>query len=99
MNFLDLNDDYNPKQLINRYKNSLHFVDSLVGKVLLNLEKRGSLKNTIVVITSDHGQEFNDNKKGYWQHGGNFSDYQIGVPLLVFDASKTPKNITTNLAL
>lgn len=91
VNFLDLNNDYNPKQLINRYKNSLHFVDSLVGEVLLNLEKRGILKNTIVVITSDHGQEFNDNKKGYWQHGGNFSDHQIGVPLLIFDASKTPK--------
>jgi len=91
VNFLDLNDDYNPKQLINRYKNSLHFVDSLVGEVLLNLDKKGVLKNTIVVITSDHGQEFNDNKKGYWQHGGNFSDYQIGVPMLVFDASKAPK--------
>ena len=49
------------------------------------------LQNTIVIITSDHGQEFNDNKKGYWQHGGNFSKHQIKVPMLVFDPSIHPK--------
>ena len=56
------------------------------------------LKNTIILITSDHGQEFNDSKKGYWQHGGNFSDYQIRVPMLIFDATKTPKT-DSNLTL
>jgi len=91
VNFLDLTGDYDPRLLINRYKNSLHFVDSLVGEVLSNLEKKRILKNTILVITSDHGQEFNDNKKGYWQHGGNFSNYQIGVPMMIFDATKTPQ--------
>jgi membrane-anchored protein YejM (alkaline phosphatase superfamily) len=91
VNYLDLDDDYNPKLLINRYKNSLHFVDSLVGNVLNKLEEKNLLENSIIVITSDHGQEFNDLKKGYWQHGGNFSDYQIKVPMLIFDASKTHK--------
>lgn len=91
VNYLDLDDDYDPTLLINRYKNSLHFIDSLIGKVLQQLEEKGVLDHTIVVITSDHGQEFNDNKKGYWQHGGNFSDYQIHVPMMIFDASKPPK--------
>lgn len=94
MNYLDLDDDYNPAMLINRYKNSLHFIDSLIGKVLHQLEEKGVLENTIIVITTDHGQEFNDNKKGYWQHGGNFSKYQIEVPMMFFDATKTPKNYT-----
>mgnify|MGYP000868756937 FL=1 len=91
VNYLELDDDYDPALLINRYKNSLHFIDGLIGKVLQQLEEKGVLNNTIIVITSDHGQEFNDNKKGYWQHGGNFSDYQIHVPMMVFDASKPPK--------
>ena len=94
MNYLDLDDDYNPALLINRYKNSLHFIDSLIGKVLQQLEEKGILENTIIVITTDHGQEFNDNKKGYWQHGGNFSKYQIEVPMMFFDATKTSKNYT-----
>lgn len=91
VNYLDLEDDYNPELLIKRYKNALHYVDSLVGKVLKTLEDKNLLENSIIVITSDHGQEFNDSKKGYWQHGGNFSDYQVKVPMLVYDANKTPR--------
>lgn len=91
VNYLELTDDYEPTEFINRYKNSLHYIDSLIGKVLDQLEQSGQLNNTIVVITSDHGQEFNDNHKGYWQHGGNFTDYQIKTPMLIFDASKSPK--------
>jgi membrane-anchored protein YejM (alkaline phosphatase superfamily) len=94
VNYLELDDDYDPALLINRYKNSLHFIDGLIGKVLQQLEEKDVLNNTIIVITSDHGQEFNDNKKGYWQHGGNFSDYQIHVPMMVFDASKAAKTYT-----
>ncbi|WP_298221001.1 DUF3413 domain-containing protein [Flavobacterium sp.] len=94
MNYLLLTGDYEPTLLINRYMNSLHFIDGLIGKVLLQLQEKGALDNTIVVITADHGQEFNDNKKGYWQHGGNFTDIQIHVPMMIFDASKAPKTYT-----
>jgi membrane-anchored protein YejM (alkaline phosphatase superfamily) len=36
-----------------------------------------------VIVTSDHGEEFNDTGKNYWGHNGNFSPYQVAVPLLV----------------
>ena len=91
VNYLELDDDYDPTLLYNRYLNSLHFIDGLIGKVLTQLEQKGLLKNTLIVITGDHGQEFNDCKKGYWQHGGNFSHFQIRTPMMVFDASKAPK--------
>jgi hypothetical protein len=91
VDYLAIDNNYDPSLLINRYKNSLHYIDGLIGKVLRQLEEKGVLENTIIVITTDHGQEFNDNKKGYWQHGGNFSKYQIEVPMLLFDASKLPK--------
>ena len=81
---------YDGVPLINRYKNSLHFIDNLVGKIIKQLEEKNLLENTIIVITGDHGQEFNDNKKGYWQHGGNFSKYQIRVPMVVYDFEKKP---------
>lgn len=89
--YLAINGDYNPEKLINLYKNSLFYVDSLVGQVINQLKEKNLLENTIIIITGDHGQEFNDNKKGYWLHGGNFSDYQIKVPFLFYDGvnSKT----------
>jgi len=98
VDYLELDDDYDSKPLINRYKNSLHFIDNEIGKIIKQLEKKNLLGNTIIVITGDHGQEFNDNKKGYWQHGGNFSKYQIQVPMLVFDFSK-PKKEYNHLTL
>ena len=91
VDFLALNDNYDPKPFINRYKNALHFVDNEISKVIAHLKNENRLENTIIVITGDHGQEFNDNKKGYWQHGGNFSKFQIQVPMLIYDASKEVK--------
>lgn len=91
VDYLELDDDYDPKPLVNRYKNALHFIDQEIGKVIRQLEEKALLENTIIVITGDHGQEFNDNKKGYWQHGGNFTRYQIQVPMLVFDFSRPGK--------
>jgi hypothetical protein len=48
--------------LMNRYMNSVYYADHLINKLLLSLEKTGRLKNTIVVIAGDHGEEF-------WEHG------------------------------
>ncbi len=42
------------------------------------------LSKTLIVITSDHGQEFNENKKNYWGHASNFTKYQIKVPLIIY---------------
>ena len=78
-----LNNNFNPVPYKNRYKTSAHFVDSLVGKVLELLKKKNKLKNTVVLITGDHGEEFNENKKNYWGHGGNYTKYQVQVPLIL----------------
>jgi len=88
VNFLALNDDYDPEPFINIYKNSLNYIDSKVGEVLKSLE--GKLDNTVVIITSDHGEEFNDSKLGYWGHNGNYSKYQTAVPLIIHWPNKAP---------
>jgi hypothetical protein len=79
-----LNNDLDPTPFLNLYKNSVYFLDSLVGKILFDLKVKGLLDNSWVVITSDHGQEFNDNKKNYWGHNGNYSAAQMQVPLLIY---------------
>jgi len=42
------------------------------------------MDNTVIIITADHGQEFNENQKNYWGHGGNFSKWQIHVPMVLY---------------
>ncbi|PHQ78351.1 MAG: hypothetical protein COB66_09080, partial [Coxiella sp. (in: Bacteria)] len=45
----------NPLPYVNRYKNAVHYDDGLVGDVLTQLTAHDLLKNTIVIITADHG--------------------------------------------
>lgn len=83
VNYLSLDQDTDPTGLHNLYRNSVHFVDGLVGQTLNALEAQGLMEDTIVVITGDHGQEFNDLSQNYWGHNGNFSRFQTQVPMIV----------------
>lgn len=74
----------------NDYFNSLHYLDALVGKALAEAERRGKLKNTWVMITGDHAEEFNENGLGYWGHGSNFSRWQTQTPLVIRAPGRGP---------
>lgn len=81
----------NPLPYVHRYWNSLLQVDKQVGLVLDDLTQRGLLNNTIVVITGDHGQEFNDNHQNYWGHAGNFTKYQLNTPMVIYWPGMKPQ--------
>lgn len=83
VNYLKLNNDTDRTLMLNRYKTSVHYVDSLVNKVLEKLKASGDLDNTIVIITGDHGQEINDNMENFWGHNGNYTDPQVQVPFAI----------------
>ncbi len=88
-----LSADMNPEPYFNLYRNAVYQADSLVGKVLNKIEEKGLLENSVIVICGDHGQEFNDNKKNFWGHNGNFSDVQIGTNLLWYSPDSEPKTV------
>jgi membrane-anchored protein YejM (alkaline phosphatase superfamily) len=90
VNYLKLSNEFNPEPYFNLFKNTIHYMDSLIGKVLDDLENRNLLDNTIVLITGDHGEEFNDNKKNFWGHGGNFSKTQLHIPLVIHWPEREP---------
>ncbi|MDL1959945.1 MAG: sulfatase-like hydrolase/transferase [Deltaproteobacteria bacterium] len=66
----------------NRYINSCHHLDSQFKRVLDFLEQEDLLKNTVVIITGDHGEEFME--KGRWGHNSEFHQEQIRVPLVLW---------------
>ena len=74
-----------------RYKNSMTYIDSLIGVILDDIEKRSLNENTIIFITADHGEEFDDNGLGIRGHGSSFSDYQLRTPLIVIWPGHTPE--------
>jgi uncharacterized protein len=81
--YLALKNETPSREFINLYKNCVFFDDSLIGLVIKDLKAKKLMDNTVVVVTGDHGQEFNDNHKNYWGHNGNYTRAQIGVPLIV----------------
>lgn len=69
------------------YDGSLAYLDDQVGKLLDDLDKRGVLRNTIVIITSDHGEEFGEH--GHTGHGSSLYSPVIHVPLVILPPGDT----------
>lgn len=87
--YLALDDDYDAEPFLNLYKNSIHFIDTQIKHVLDQLADK--MDNTVIIITGDHGKEFNDSKKGFWGHNSNYSSYQTHVPMIVYWPEKNTK--------
>jgi membrane-anchored protein YejM (alkaline phosphatase superfamily) len=65
--------------IINRYRNSLYFVDSQFGKFVDALHKVPGGKEAVVIVTADHGEEFYEH--GNLFHASTLSHPQINPPL------------------
>ncbi len=95
INYLLVNKNTDPTPYLNRYKNAVHFTDRMIERILQDLQTRGLLENTIVIISGDHGQEINDTRHNFWGHNSNFAKYQTHIPLLVWDpAQKTAQTFS-----
>ena len=89
-----LHNDLDPTPFWNLYRNTCYQTDQLIGQVLTALDESGLADHTMVVITGDHSQEFNENHKNYWGHNSNFSQHQIKVPLIVHIPGEKPQIYT-----
>lgn len=67
-------------QLVALYDSEIHYVDAHIGRLLETLDP-AVLARTLVVFTSDHGEELLDH--GGWKHGQTLYEEQIHVPLIL----------------
>lgn len=66
-----------------QYRQGVHTVDGEIARVLEALDAAGLEDDTLVMITSDHGYEFDDLGLGYYGHASNFGPYQLRSTLLM----------------
>jgi arylsulfatase A-like enzyme len=71
------------------YDDCIAFLDDQLGRLLDQLRDRGALDNTLVIITSDHGESFGDH--GLYLHPGSLYLDEIAVPLVIL-APGAPAN-------
>jgi arylsulfatase A-like enzyme len=103
LNYFDVHDPYGgprayskpswPQQTdVDAYDNGVKYVDNYIGQLMAELGWRGLANNTLVIITSDHGEALGQHhlrthgKALYWE--------QIHVPLVVWYPGHVPSGIT-----
>jgi arylsulfatase A-like enzyme len=67
--------------MIALYDGGIRFADLWVGRVIEDLKQRGVFDNTLILLTADHGEEFNEH--GGWGHGHSLYDELLHVPLVL----------------
>ncbi len=63
------------------YAAGIRLFDQKFGEQVEQLEAAGLFENSLIIFTSDHGEQLLDH--GGWGHGHNLHHYQTNVPLMV----------------
>ena len=69
------------QRTINMYDGEIAYFDSLFGDMVAALKKEGVYDSSLIVVLSDHGEEFWDHGGGL--HGKTLYEEQLQVPLLI----------------
>jgi arylsulfatase A-like enzyme len=73
------------------YDGGIAYLDHEIDSLLTVLDERGILRNTVVVITSDHGEHFGEH--GLIQHGNSLFLPVLNVPLVIYYPVTVPAGL------
>ncbi len=65
------------------YKKSAQKADEELAALFTEIDALGIKDSTIVIITSNHGTEFNETNTNSWGANTNYSRYQLQVPMVI----------------
>jgi len=69
------------QQAVDLYDGEIAYNDEVFGRVLQRLRDTGFYDRSLLVVTSDHGEEFSDHDE--WGHGLTLFGEQIDIPLII----------------
>jgi arylsulfatase A-like enzyme len=76
---------------IDEYDAGVKYTDDAIGQLLGGLDRLGVLANTIVVITSDHGESLGDHGLSF--HGAALYWELVHVPLIISCPARIPAGV------
>lgn len=65
------------------YHTSVNNADEELGVLFEKIKELDIGDSTVIVITSNHGTEFNETKTNSWGSNSNYSRYQLEVPMII----------------
>lgn len=88
-------EDFN--HVVGLYDEDIRYQDESFGRLLDAMREKGLLDNTIIVVVSDHGDEFLEH--GRWEHGDRLYEHQLHVPFVIHGPGIEPRTIETPTSL
>ncbi len=80
---------------ISQYDGEISFTDRQIGAILTELKRLDLYDNTLIVITSDHGESMGE-RNFYFVHGVNLYDELLKVPLIISGRNVIPRGKIIN---
>ncbi|MFZ2206213.1 MAG: sulfatase [Microgenomates group bacterium] len=80
------------KQAVNLYDSKIKELDIYLQGIFDQILSTDLKKNTIIIVTSDHGEEFMEH--GQFEHAKNLFNTSIKVPLLIYIPGSEGKTVT-----
>ncbi|MFP5354459.1 MAG: sulfatase, partial [Gemmatimonadota bacterium] len=71
-----------------KYDRSIRYLDDALAALFDSLAARGALDNTVVVVTSDHGEQFGEHGLGW--HSNSLYEQLTHVPLVIRYPARVP---------
>ncbi|MDP6540624.1 MAG: sulfatase [Planctomycetota bacterium] len=84
-------DEADVDQIRNLYKAGVTQADAMIGELLDELESLGVLDRTLVIVTSDHGEDLGE-REGIWEHNHMWQT-NLRVPLIVSGEGRVPEGL------
>src|SRR5262249_3466064 len=76
---------------IDAYDGALSYLDEQLGILLDKLKNQHLLENTLIVVTSDHGEQFGEH--GLFDHANSLYRPLLHVPLVISYPPRVPASI------
>src|SRR5215831_8612670 len=74
------------------YEGAIAYLDQQLGRLFDELHHRGVLDNTLVIVTSDHGEQFGEHR--LYGHGNSLYSQALHVPLVLFLPRRVPAGLS-----
>ena len=69
------------QQLLDAYDGEIAYTDAQIGRLTAELRTLGLYEDTLIVLLSDHGEQFYEH--GAWGHGESLHLEELSIPLLM----------------
>ena len=87
------------EKFMNAYDSELSYVDLYLGDVFKAIKDLKLDEDTIVIVTSDHGESFKDRKPAYLFHGRSVHNEELHVPLIIRTPESSAKRVDSIVGL